>query len=156
MVSKWVKVCDLDHEEGAETWADETVGFQVDGQVIELDLCNAHHVQWEAFARQQEMWRSHGRVQVPAAAPPAPRRSAGGSDRSAQEHRRENAAIREWAKTQPDIDLGDRGRIADSVRKRYRDAMAAAAGNRWTAAASDDPASENGHGPLVGAGTSNG
>lgn len=130
MVSKWVQVCDLSHEEDeGDVPATESVTFQADGKTFALDLCNQHLVQWKAFEDQQAKWQRAARVdQAPQLATPQRSRV---SDTA--EHRKENAAIRDWAKTQPDMNLGDRGRIPDWVRQRYRDAMGAQARTRWDA-----------------------
>lgn len=144
MVSKWVRVCDFDHEEGEEVWADETITFDTGGQTFEADLCNSHYIQWQAFEAQFAKWQEIGRPRVEEPARPTPRP---GRESDTAEHRRENTAIRTWAKTQPDIELGDRGRIPDSVRQRYRDAMGNHARERW------DAGHLNGSGDQVPVGT---
>lgn len=151
MASRWVTVCDLEHEdlEGDEyVPATEKETFDADGQTFELDLCESHHIQWKAFKDQQRKWQSVARVQ----ADTTPRRSSQSQSRSAGD-RKENGSIRAWARAQG-IEIGDRGRIPDELRQRYRDSLGEAARDRWSGNVADadvpDPS------PLaVGAGPSN-
>lgn len=150
MASKWVTVCDLEHDlEGDEyVLATEKETFEADGERFELDLCPSHHIQWKAFKDEQRKWQSVARVQPVG----APQRSSRSPSRSTSD-RNENANIRVWARTQG-IDIGDRGRIPEELRQRYRDSLGEAARDRWSGNVADadvpDPS------PLaVGAGPSN-
>lgn len=142
MVSKWVQICDLSHDEAAEqVFAVEAVAFPAaDGRTYELDLCDEHLAEYRKLESQWATWQRVARVRVAETAPPAPRR---GRVSDSAEHRKENAAIRAWVKTQPDFSLGERGRIPANIRQRYRDAMGQQARNRW-----DENASSNGAVPV--------
>lgn len=134
MASKWVKVCDLDHEaEEEDVRADETIQFDANGKTFELDVCSAHLAEWRTFEQQQQRWQSAARVHEPT----APSRSR--STTSDTEQRKENGRIRAWAREQA-IEISDRGRISDELRQRYRDAMGAQARERWDGnLAGDEP-----------------
>lgn len=141
MASKTIRVCDFD-EHGADddVRAVEHRTFQAEGATYGVDVCGDCDKQFEAFQELTQRWVAAGRAieqkrdrssrsrgdRAPTPGSPAPRTDRG-----------ENAAIREWAKTQG-IAMSDRGRISDELRQRYRQWAAQHASERWDEAAGTD------------------
>lgn len=111
MSTKTVQVCDKCQEEDENklTLASTTVAFSWRGDEHTVDLCSTHLADWEEFADQAQNWAEIGSV---ASGPPP-------SKRSIDKKREENQAIRKWA-NENGYELGDRGRIPDEVRDRWR------------------------------------
>lgn len=110
---KWISVCDVqtdpDHEDERADFAVKIPG--PDGELV-IDLCHAHHTQFQAFVAQQEMWLKV--AHAPEDEEPRPKKPSGGSPK-------ENAAIRAWDRSRGGS-LGERGRIPQELRKAWIDA----------------------------------
>lgn len=115
MATKTFKVCDKCIKETPDTivMADHTITWHVDQHGYSIDLCDSHKEQWDAFRLQTEMWKEISSVIT-------------GTGTSRSEHSRSNAArrlenqeIRAWGIANG-VDIGDRGRISDELRERFR------------------------------------
>lgn len=121
MATKTLTVCDFDvHDPAEDVLAVHSRSYMVNGEPHDIDLCNDCEPLFAEFLSQMGRWASCSRLSpkqrnAPAERAPRPQRGA----RTNSNHE-ENAAIRQWAKSQPDIELAERGRIADSIRQRYR------------------------------------
>ena len=97
-------LCDLPHD--SEVEGTESISFAVDGNAYQIDLCPPHS---EEFGTKVGAFAAHAR-----------RALSGGRRRRARPApgRRRGADIREWARNRGH-EIGDRGRIPDSVLAAY-------------------------------------
>ena len=110
-----VQVLLIDDIDGSD--ADETVEFSLDGVAYEIDLTSSHadglREILAAYVAAGRRTGGRAKVRHPRAVVPA---------QKAVPVEAAPRTVREWAKSQADIKLSDRGRIPESVMVRFREA----------------------------------
>jgi hypothetical protein len=106
---KVLLVCDK-HTGEEEVVATQTVTLQVNGKEVELDLCDHDGAEFYAAI---DPWLNAGR-----AVSGTPARGGAGRRRRDQQPKRDNTAIRDWARS-AGIEVSDRGRIPQTVVEKY-------------------------------------
>jgi hypothetical protein len=118
MATRTLQVCDFEHDPDENVVADHQRMFSSGGNTFKLDLCDDCLPKFQAFQDLTARW-CNAAEEVEVEPAKTPRQRTPSPSRSTAD-REENAAIRAWVKTQPDIEMGERGRIPEWVRERYR------------------------------------